>query len=350
MGFRSDHEALLHKIRALESEIDELKSSKGEGLREQLDALRAEVAELHSEAERDENALQRTLARIDAIRARAFDANAKEPSTIRKEGSRQSEPSPPIEAAERRLRAPAAFATVLGMALFCVVGLAVIQHDSCETTEQGSAPATPATPTSADPLLDEIMGAVATRSLAEVPGAPHRVQPLAMVEDAKAVSAIGGEAQLVSITATYVGHEGYVDLDAPSYQGTIHYVFARPLSAVQEPANVPIGAPRVTSPNARTSTVILDREGLQGPPRYVADGLEGHVRFIHAPRCTFAGAWALAVTRGAPQNAVARIDYRARENDGEATWSFSIRDTDVDLQFSDDECAAAAENARAEQP
>ncbi|MBX3273840.1 MAG: hypothetical protein KF729_26485 [Sandaracinaceae bacterium] len=335
MGFRSDLEALAHKVRSLEAELEELRGAEGEDVRAEIDALRAEIAALHAETQRDERALRETLARIDAVRARVAPGEAPaDPPAAPESVPSVAQPGP--------TEAPGASGAgcFAALALVSIIGIgayvASSAHEPSVWRSEARAPDVP------DPIrsgVDDLTRPIATRPIDALPGAPHAVDPMEVLEAAREVSGLGPDAQLVSIEASYVGVDGRVDLDAATYRGSVRYRFGVPRASTGQSAQAPLGAPRVRAPNADAASVELNARGMQGPLRVLARA-PSTVRFVPLPRCSFADVWALASARGAPRPAVAAVTYHAAL-DGAPVWSFRIADTDVALSFGDAECVAA---------
>jgi hypothetical protein len=73
-------------------------------------------------------------------------------------------------------------------------------------------------------------------SLADIPGAPHAVDPAALVELARRVSGLGERSVLAQIDAIFVGSNGRVNLAARGNEGRVHYRF----ELAQHPPRAPI--------------------------------------------------------------------------------------------------------------
>lgn len=171
-----------------------------------------------------------------------------------------------------------------------------------------------------------------------VPGDATRFDPVATFQE---VAAYAGEgARLLSLTAYYVKSDGTLDLTA-DYYPRVDYEFAR---EVPRPDDAPpVGAGGTASgqwyepieidayqPNQwrRVSGSQNYSYMNQGMERDVSDAtttLSG--TFVAAPACSFARLWETAITRDAPRDAVATIEYDAEGYD------FRISDVSISLRF-----------------
>lgn len=174
-----------------------------------------------------------------------------------------------------------------------------------------------------------------------VPGDATRFDPIAAYAE---IAAYAGEgAQLISISAYYVKSDGTLDL-TEDYYPRVSYEFAR---EVPRPDDAPpVGAGGSAGGKWYESIEIEAYQPNQwrrvsGSQNYtyMNKGMEREVNspqtlsvtFIPPPACSFADLWAVAMTRDAPHDAVATIDY---DVDG---YDFRISDVSISLQF-DAEC------------
>ncbi|MCC6629374.1 MAG: hypothetical protein IT340_18475 [Chloroflexi bacterium] len=178
-----------------------------------------------------------------------------------------------------------------------------------------------------------------------IPGDPHRFDPAAGLATAREFA--GDGAELVAIRLGGVRSDGTLDLQA-SYRPTpdAEYRFARRLA--QPPPNAPpVGAGgsasgvwyepvvvRFSEPGQRRRVSATGGSAID----YITTGLDRRTEAPTAtatalappPVCTAAALWQQARTRGAPADAVARIEYN---RDG---YTFIISGTPVNLRFGHD--------------
>jgi hypothetical protein len=166
-------------------------------------------------------------------------------------------------------------------------------------------------------------------AIAEIPGAPHAVDPAALVEMARQVSGLGGRSVLTEIDGIFVGSNGRVDLDAPAYKGQVHYRFELPpVPPVEQerPGGVPLGVPfsKLTEPGRRQlRTVTVDLDGIR-----LDEASSNGVILVSRdvpPHCSFQQVWDAARTGDVPAGALAHILYNS-DYDGQGWW-FHVDDT-----------------------
>lgn len=175
-----------------------------------------------------------------------------------------------------------------------------------------------------------------------VPGDAARFDPVAAYPQ---VAEYAGEgALLMSISAYYVRSDGTMELTAAySPAPHIEYDFVRELS--EPPPNAPpIGAGGAnTDPWYEPVEVELQKPGQwyhvsssSGDYSYENKGMERDVSsavnglpypVAEPPACSFADLWAVALTKDAPAEAVAIIEYDAEG------YEFSISGLSVNLEF-----------------
>lgn len=173
-----------------------------------------------------------------------------------------------------------------------------------------------------------LLHGITSVSLADIPGAPHAVDPAALVEIARRVSGLGERSVLAQIDGIFVGSNGRVDLDAPAYKGQVHYRFElaqHPPGQRELLAGVPVGAAIfLVNPGRRQRrTVTVDIDGI-----VVDDASSDGV--VLGPsdtplHCSFQQAWDAARTGDVPADALAHIMYNS-DSGGQAWW-FHVDDT-----------------------
>jgi hypothetical protein len=187
------------------------------------------------------------------------------------------------------------------------------------------------------PFFQSGGGEVFTR---EVPGDAKFFDPIAGLPQVQAFA--GENVEVISIKAYYVRSDGTMDLTATSYHPYVDYEFVHQVPA---PADAPpVGAGgtlngkwyqtvnvkayepgqwrHVTSGSSEYSYMNKGLERDEDRPRNYKSDTAG------MPQCSFKTLWSVAKEKGAPEDAVATIEYTYRGYD------FRIRDTDVDLEFS----------------
>lgn len=173
-----------------------------------------------------------------------------------------------------------------------------------------------------------------------ISGDASHYDPFAALPDVQDYA--GDDAQLISISAQYVGSDGTMDLTA-DYYASVDYEFFRP--AVGDPdSSVPLGVSgsqavsgyqrvtiRVWQPNQLrqvTSTNASYQYLHLGMAREIsAPTQEKYGESIGAPRCTTQQLWEAAIGQDAPRQAVAIIDYTSEG------YRFRINDTNIALNF-----------------
>ena len=183
----------------------------------------------------------------------------------------------------------------------------------------------------------------------EVPGNARAFDPFAAYP--VILDYAGEGAALVKIDVSLVRADGTLDLKAVyAPKPDVTYTFAR---EVERPADAaPPGAGgantgpwhelievrayepgqrrrRTTTTQKSATTVQYTNKGME---RTVAEPSAAKVTFVPAPACSIATFWEVALARGAPRDAVARITYDA---DG---YKFSISGLRISLRF-DTACA-----------
>jgi hypothetical protein len=227
--------------------------------------------------------------------------------------------------------ASAAIALVVGVGGFALGMLSIFSPNTANSTFAS--------------LFDGVFGNTKPETRT-VPGNANAFDPIAAFEAVKTFA--GSNVQLVSIEASQVRRDGTLDLTA-SYRPA-PYVTYRFVRAVARPTNAPpVGAggtrdgpwfetitidayepgqhrrvKQTTASHRRTYTYV--NEGMTraiGEPSTGSD-IE---RIVAAPRCSLVELWAIAIKSGAPQQAVARINYDAKG------YRFSISGTKLNLAF-----------------
>jgi hypothetical protein len=189
-------------------------------------------------------------------------------------------------------------------------------------------------------MLSQLTG-VKTIQTRPVEGDPANFDPILSFDSMQAFA--GADAQLTEFEAHFVRSDGTLDLTAtyvPSPR-----VKAEFMVKVDAPADAPpIGA---GGGGIWYETITIDAYTPNQARRvtssslsytYVNEGMTRSVRspqtttptFLESPTCPFEALWRVALTEGAPSDAVAVITY---DEDG---YQFSIRDVGVSLQFTTD--------------
>jgi hypothetical protein len=175
----------------------------------------------------------------------------------------------------------------------------------------------------------------------DLPDDATAFDPLAQYELVRSFA--GGDVLLTEIDAYYVKPDGTLDLLA-DYGAWVRYEFVRAVSA--PPDAPPIGAGGSDSEWYEVLTVQASRPGTNivnsgsgrlgwTTLRWVSKGLaleteDATTRIdtpVEVPRCSFRDLWAYALEDGAPQNAVATINY------DENGYYFLISGTEYNYQF-----------------
>ena len=204
--------------------------------------------------------------------------------------------------------------------------------------------------------LSNFMGNVSGMSVKQthaISGDPGHFDPYKSLAEAQAFAA--KDAQLISITASYVRADGTMDLNASySPAPNTEYKFVH---QVAPPANAPpVGAGgnangiwyepvTITAYQPGKRESIYERSGNTSLSyQFVNDGYSRETDdptstlsdpIIPAPQCNLAQFWQVAIqSYDAPPNAVATIDYTANGYD------FSIADANVFVKF-DTHCQSA---------
>ncbi len=307
-GFRDDREALLARLAALETEL-----ARGGGTEERaalgkrLDELSAAVRTATERLDLDRGALGDLGARLDALRG---DLGGAAPARV----------VPPPAAAPGPPAVPdfPAWKVVVPIVGLALIGTCLAVGRSNDEELAGSAPQPAVTPD------------------ASLPGGLHAFDPIAGLALARERSPLGTEGALSAIRAQYVSSNGRVDLDAPAYRGQVDYEFwVPPAASAAEPA-APVGVPR-TLAMGRHASVRVPSGGMD--PGFVTPYING--QSLPAPRCSLEGLWAVAMSRGAPRDAVATISYGGSADQG-GRWTSDIGDTAVRSILRHAECLDAS--------
>lgn len=312
-GFRDDREALLARLDALQGELARAGGAADrEALRRRVEELAAAVDEATDRLDRDRGALGELGARLDAVRRELGGSSVPARSVA-------SAPPAVAPAPPRGARFP------LWLAVIPVAAIAI----ASALVRGGSSPDEAAVP------LDPTQSAV--------PGDPRAFDPLAALDRARQRSLLGAGGQLSGIRAQYVSPNGRLDLEARAYHAQVVYTFYEPGPTPPPEADTPLGVPRPVS-MGQYATVEVTSAGMTAfPPTPFPSG-----GAAPEPRCSFASLWAVARARGAPEGAVATIDYGGTAAEGH--WNFSIADTSTNFAVTDDECLAEARSAGAPPP
>jgi hypothetical protein len=188
------------------------------------------------------------------------------------------------------------------------------------------------------PVFETGMGQVVT---VPVPGDATTFDPISTLPQVMAYA--GDGAQVTEISAYYVRSDGTLDLTA-SYHPYVEYEFVRKVPA---PADAPpVGAGGTVkggwfepvtvkayepgkwwSVHSGNSTYSYMNRGME---RKASRPTSSPSPVLPVPKCSFKTLWSAAAERGASTDAVATIIYRS------TGYRFSVRDTDIDLNFNND--------------
>lgn len=293
-AFRDDRQALLERLRALEQELARPDPGRGQ-VRAEIEELRRKVSEATAALEEDRRGLDEIARALERL---ASAVNA--PATA---GRQASWPRISLVVG------------ALGGVLFLLILAAVCGG------ERRSVPA--------DRALELAR---------QLPGFPHRVDPVALLPAVRRAAATSLPLRLISMKARYAGPQGLVDLDGPGYQGSVEYRFqeeAPPPTPVPAGPKPPLGVPRTERPIFTTDwSMSLDRNGLNVSHQLF---MPGFFKAVPDPSCSVKQVWEAALDAGAPAHAVARLEYQ-RAIGGQAAWSFEIDGTGFRIEVSDPGC------------
>ncbi len=181
----------------------------------------------------------------------------------------------------------------------------------------------------------------------DLKGDPTRFDPFAAIDEMR--SHIDMNAKLSKISVNYVKADGTMDLSA-KYRPTVDYDFYRELEEAPEDAP-PVGAGGTKTGKwyepvqaevyvpGQWRHVTRMGGGMNTEYSYVNKGIDldrdppttTPSEFVEDPTCTIADFWKVAIKKGAPADAVARVDYGTRGYD------FRISDAKINLEF-DNNC------------
>jgi hypothetical protein len=307
-SYRDDRESLRQRLSELEEELARVRdASSQEDVRKEIATLSARIAEATAKLDSEREGLAEVGARIDALRLKLGP-----PADVPEEPARVPAPEP-VPQPNRAM-----WAGIGALVLFCTVGVLWLSGRSRDTAELPESP--------------------------PVPGAPHEVDPIASLSDARKVS--GEHRDLQSIEIRYVKSDGRVDLEGPGYSGTIKYVFMS--QEAPEPApdpSRPLGAPQPTKPMSTQVTVRIERKGIWADPV----SFPGMGERVSDPRCSIVDVWKAAIGAGVPKDAVAILLYQESTTIGVTpegrmvrrsgpTWHFRVEGTSHDLDIDDPSC------------
>lgn len=310
--YRDEREALRARLAELERDLAEARADLDrEAIQKQLAALSAQVAEATAQVEDDRAALGEVAASLQKLQAAIAPAPAPAPA--------QGAGAPAKASADAASSPGNAVVFLIAIVGFVLLGgiFALLR----------SAPAPAADPNAA---------------VAAIPGAPHAVDPIALLPVAR--KRAYARMSLVSIEARYVGPNGRVDLRAPSYMGSITYTFGeRPPEVAPDPS-APLGAPKPSRGMPSQSEVKIDLSGIHAEP--VMIGFSGQE--VPDPKCTLEDVWKAAREAGAPEGAVAILSYKhdrpfafgakSAGTDSGAAWLFHIEGTEIHMRIEDPSC------------
>jgi hypothetical protein len=318
-SYRDERDALRARLDGLERELAELREGPDrEEAKRQLAELSAKVAEATRKLEGERAALGEVADAIQKLRASLDPDKTLDPAE-NKDAKTELPKAPSSGLADGKPIFLGISVAVLAVALFALFAL--------------KAPSRPPDPHAA---------------VAQVPGAPHAVDPIALLPVARNKALV--RASLVSIEARFVGSNGLVDLDAKGYRGSITYTFGETPPEPPRDPSLPIGAPQPSRAMPRQARVILDLGGMRAEP--VVIGYSG--RAVPDPNCSLQDVWKAARDAGAPDGAVAIVTYELDQvsslrllgrpdaasfaNDSGAAWRFRIEGTKIALRIEDPTC------------
>ncbi len=181
--------------------------------------------------------------------------------------------------------------------------------------------------------IPAVVGSILFEQVWLMPGDPRNFDPIAAYP---AVADFAGrDYQLYRIDIQYVRSDGTLDTFADYYPYANYYFFrevrpanARPIGAGgnEEGVQYEVVEVEITRPGFRRRYTNL---GMNRDVQSLTGTKPGGV--IPNPQCTMAELWQGAITRDAPESAVAVVRYDA------SGYHFQIYSTDVDLQF-DERC------------
>lgn len=319
-SYRDERDALRARLAALEAEVADLREGPDrEEAKRQLAELSAKVAEATAKLEGERAALSEVAEAIQKLRVSLEpDKN----NNLEPDENKYKEPEPP--------KTPATSSGLpVGTGIFLGISLAILAVAFFLLKASSSPP---------DPHA----------AVMQVPGAPHAVDPIALLPTARAQSLV--RESLVSIEARFVGSNGLVDLDAKGYMGSISYTFGETPPEPPPDPSIPVGAPQPSRPMPTQARVRLDRAGLQEEP--VLIGFSSAA--VPDPKCSLADVWKAAREAGAPEGAVAVVTYKrdpilpirllgrrdaaSFAKDSGAAWLFVIEGTAISLRIEDPTC------------
>lgn len=181
----------------------------------------------------------------------------------------------------------------------------------------------------------------------DLQGDPSRFDPFAAVNEMR--SHIDPNAKLGKININYVRADGTMDLTA-KFRPTADYDFYRELAEPPKDAP-PVGAGGTTTGKwyepvqaevyvpGQWRHVTRMGGGMNTEYSYVNKGIDldrdppttNPSEFLEDPKCKIADFWKIALRKGAPADAVARVEYNTRGYD------FRISDAGINLEF-DENC------------
>jgi hypothetical protein len=310
-------------LAGLEHELAELREGPDrEEAKRRLAELSAKVAEATQRIEGERAELREVSEAIQKLRTELSSDDAESD----KDKNKGSDPTP-SKAPEAKTADPGGPGSVgvyaIGAVFFAAIVLLVLRSSPSRSPDPAAA-------------------------LAQIPGAPHAVDPVALIPMARQKALV--PKSLVSIEARYVGSNGLVDLDAKGYMGSISYTFGETPPEPPPDPSIPVGAPQPSRPMPTQARVRLDRAGLQEEP--VLIGFSSAA--VPDPKCSLADVWKAAREAGAPEGAVAVVTYKrdpilpirllgrrdaaSFAKDSGAAWLFVIEGTAISLRIEDPTC------------
>lgn len=163
----------------------------------------------------------------------------------------------------------------------------------------------------------------------------RRFDPVQGYSDARRL--VGDQEDFMSMRARFVRPDGTMDL-AAEYEPTVRYRWRGAPSEDQRPVGAGGGGKRVEVVDVTVNDFGLHQTGQAGPETFYRFDLGfrrvertlphlGEQTVTDPPRCALSELWRHALDDGAPQDAVAVVDYDA------SGYTFVVEDTDVRMEF-----------------
>ena len=309
-AFRDEHAALLERVAHLEEDLAAARAgdTNRDALASELGALTERVEAAMARADGDRRALAEVRGALERIRSSMGLAPRPAPPSA-------AAPAPTQVGTREGAAQPSRGWVLLLIAVVVAASVVLVLLYLPSSTAVTSPPAPPET-------LDPSALLAPARQQAEAQGLPP-----------------GG--QLVRIRGTLVASDGLLHTREKSYSASAQYVFAPPSPPPAPAPSAPLGVPPPFQFQT-TFTVTVDAAGT----RASRDTLSMfHETAVPNPHCTFADVWAAARGAGAPEGAVAIIEYSwdmvvsTAEIGSRPRWHFTIESTAFAYDISDVDCS-----------